>query len=262
MENEVTAPEPTEPIEPVKEPVPTDTPGEETPEEVEAKTPEQLRIDELERENKKIKHGLERKRQQVAEWKARASLTNGQIGVNNQGVADDSETLSLTRAEIADYVKREAQRLAPTLVENQAEIERRSKVVESLSKKWGQEKFDRIASELEDVFGGLVDSKGAPKPSTEALFMADDPATVIEYLTDPENAQEAQRISKLGAVQAGMEIAKLNSALKYAKKALKQPPTPLSPVKGSGKVTKTLDTDNFDEFVKLRREQIAQRSRL
>jgi hypothetical protein len=117
-------------------------------------------------------------------------------------------------------------------------IEHRQGIVKALAKEWGQEEFDAKASELDEVFGGLADAQGRPKPATDAIFEADNPKAVIEYLTDPDNADEAERIARLPAVRAGREIARLEAKLEAEKaKAKPKPsnaPKPLEAVKGGG----------------------------
>jgi hypothetical protein len=135
-------------------------------------------------------------------------------------------------------VAERAERLAPAMKEQQAEIEHRQKVVQSLSKQWGKEEFDAKASDLDDVMGGLMDRSGRAKPATDAIFDADDPKGVIEYLTDPDNADDAERIARLPAVRAGREIARIEAKLKEAKASAKLKPSnaarPIESVKGGG----------------------------
>lgn len=218
------------------------------------KTPEQREIDRLRR-------GIDRRTRQLSDARAELDLSRGKNGVDYEQTADDSEPLSLTKAQLAELVKAEAHKLAPTLREQVAETERRQSVVSSLAKTWGQEKFDELASDLDEAFSGLADGNGRPKPATEAIFEADNPQAVIEWLADPDNIDEAERISRLSAVQAGRAIAKLES--KLASDVAKDKPkaskaaAPLEPVKGPGApVKKSLGDLSFEEFAKRRREQI------
>lgn len=219
------------------------------------KTPEQREIDRLRR-------GIDRRTRQLAEERARNSqrdLTNSQKDVNYPQSADDSEPLSLTRAQLREMVKAEAAQLAPTLRTEAAEAERRASVVQSLAKTWGQEKFDEVASDLDDAFGGLTDRSGKPKPAIEAVFEADEPAKVIEWLSSPDNIDEAERISKLSAVQAGKAIAKLEAKLsadaaKDKPKASKAP-APLEAVRGQGAVSGMPDPSDTKKWIAWRNEQ-------
>jgi len=235
----------------------------ETTEEAEKKvelTPE-------ERERRRMQRGIDRRTKQLAEARAEAAQLAAELSrlrdPQNSGTtrvpADDSEPLSLTRAQIAQMVKAEAEKLAPTLREQAAETERRQGVIQSLAKTWGQEKFDELSSELDDAFGGLADRSGRPKPATEAIFEADDPRRVIEFLADPDNLDEAERIAKMGAVQAGKAIAKLEARLasepaKDKPKASKAP-APLETIRGRGAVSGAPDPSDTKAWIRWRNEQ-------
>jgi hypothetical protein len=160
------------------------------------------------------------------------------IDGTNRQPQDDSEPVSLSRAELDRLIKQEAAKLAPTIKQQEAEIEHRTGVIQGLAKTWGQEKFDTLASELDETFGGLADANGKPKPATDAIFEADDPAAVIEYLTDPDNAERAEAIGRMSAIQAGRAIAKLEAEI-AAKRADSKPraskaPAPVESLRASG----------------------------
>jgi len=192
------------------------------------KTPEQREIDRLRRR-------VDNLTRQKYELRA-AVPAAGQHQQHDQ--ADDDEPVTLTRAELSQRIAEQAKQLAPTMREQQAEAERRHGVVTSLTKEWGQEKFDNLSAELDDAFDGLVDRRGAPKPATDAIFEADNPKDVIEYLTDPDNADEAASISKMSALQAGRAIAKIEQKIEAAKSQAKPKPSnvpaPIEPARGGG----------------------------
>ena len=229
--------------------------GAETPPETDAKpekTSEQREIDRLSR-------GIDSRTRQLSEARAQLDLTRGNIVNDNKQTADDSEPLSLTRAQLAELVKAEATRLAPTLRSETAEIERRQGVIQSLAKTWGQERFDEVSSDLDDAFGGLTDRSGKPKPALEAIFEADQPARVIEWLSDPDNLDEAERISTLTGAQAGKAIAKLEARLstvapKPTSKASKAP-APLSAVRGQGSTSSAPDPSDTKAWIRYANEQ-------
>jgi len=222
------------------------------------KTPEQ-------REIERLRRGIDRRTRQLSEARAQLDLTKPKNDANYQASADDSEPLSLTKAQLAELVKAEAHKLAPTLREQAAETERRQSVVQSLAKTWGQERFDALANDLDEAFGGLSDASGRPKPAIEAVFEADEPSKVIEWLADPDNFDEAERISRLSAVQAGKAIAKLESRIAADsdkdKPKPSKAPAPLEPVKGAAPVKKALIELNGADFDARRREQIKNRYR-
>lgn len=218
------------------------------------KTPE-------ERERARMQRGIDRRTRQLAETKAEAAQLRQQLEAltkraptgDNQAPQDDSEPLTLTRAQIQQMVTAEAAKLAPTLKDQATEVERRQGVIQSLAKTWGQERFDELSSDLDDAFGGLTDSRGQPKPAIEAVFEADDPAKVIEFLADPENSDEAERIARLSPIQAGKAIAMLETKLKTAKaKDKPQPskvPAPLEAVKAQGGASAAPDPSNTKAWI-------------
>ena len=231
------------------------TEGEQQTEEKPAKaekTPEQ-------REIERLRRGIDRRTRQLAEARAQAALPRTRQQEYNQETADDSQPLSLTRAELAQMVKAEAERLAPTMREQAAEVERRQGVIQSLAKTWGQERFDEIASDLDDALGGLSDRAGRPKAAVEAVFEADNPADVIEYLADHDNADEADRLARMTAAQAGKAIARLEDKLQAAKKAGKpkasNAPAPLEALRGQGSTSGAPNPSDTKAWIRWRNEQ-------
>jgi hypothetical protein len=205
------------------------------------KTPEQREIERLRRR-------VDNLTRQKYELRATAPQQPQQ---SNQ--ANDDEPVTLTRAELQKYVSEQAQRLAPEVTEQQAEVQRRQGVVASLAKDWGEEKFNTLAAELDEAFGGLADRSGAPKPATEAIFESDDPKAVIEFLTDPDNADEAERIARLNPVQAGKAIAKLELKLAEdkakAKPKASNAPRPIEAVRGGGVPKGMPDPSNTKAYI-------------
>lgn len=197
------------------------------------KTPEQR---EIERSRRKIDRLVRQREELRAQLNGR--LQESPIDDTNRTTQDDSETLSLSRAELQRLVKEEASRLAPVVKEQQAEIEHRQSVMQSLAKTWGQERFDELASDLDEVFSGLADRSGKPKPATDAILEADEPAAVIEYLANPDHADEAEVISRMGPIQAGRAIAKLEAKLQAARAEAKpkksSAPAPIEASRGQG----------------------------
>jgi hypothetical protein len=206
------------------------------------KTPEQREIDRLRRR-------VDNLTRQKYELRAAVPTTTQE----QQNQADDDEPVTLTRAELNQRIAEQAKQLAPTMREQQAEAERRHEVVSTLAKEWGQEKFDNLSAELDDAFGGLVDRSGAPKPATDAIFEADSPKDVIEYLTDPDNADEAVSLSKMSALQAGRAIAKIEQKISAAKSQTKprpsNAPAPIEPARGGGVPNGMPDPSNTKAYI-------------
>ena len=226
---------------------------------------------EAERERARMQRGIDRKTRQAAEAKAEAAqlrdelerLRSSSIGDTNRQPKDDSETLSLSRAELDALVKQEASKLAPTIKQQADEIEHRRGIVTSLSKAWGAEKFDALAADLDEAVGGLADRSGKPKPVADAIFESDKPQALIEYLADPENADEADSLGRMSPIQAGRAIAKLEAKLAAASEQEKPQPSksavPPEAVRGQGGATKDPARMTDAEFAQWRRRQISQR---
>lgn len=227
--------------------------GEEPPKK--EKTPE-------ERELQRMRRALDKRTKQLYELRAQQTQ---QVAVTRAPQSDttspaqaEDEPVTLSRAELAQRIKQEAEKLAPTIRSQQAEIEHRKGVVEVLAKEWGQEKFNAMASELDDVFGGLAGDDGRPKPATDAIFESDAPKALIEYLTDPDNAEEAEELAAASPVKAGRIVAMLEAKLANAKTAPQRSnaPSPLEPIKGAGKSTSTMpDPSDTKAYMKWANEQ-------
>lgn len=223
--------------------------GGEKPEGKKEKTPEQREIDRLRRRV----DNLTRKKYEL---QAQREQQPAQRQVTQEG---EDEPVTLSRAELDRMIAERAEKLAPVVKEKQAEFERRQGLMTTLSKEWGQEKFAAIAEELDEVLGGLGDAGGRPKPVTEAILEADDPKSVIEYLTDPDNADEAERIAHSSAVRAGREIARIEEKLKDEKAKAKPKPSnaarPLESVKGGGVPAGMPDPSDTKRYIKWANEQ-------
>jgi hypothetical protein len=229
-----------------------DAEGEQKPDAKPPKTPEQREIDRLRR-------AVDRKTRQLYEARSRIDLTQKPIAQDNRPSADDSEPLSLTKAQLRELVTAEAARLAPALKDQTAESDRRQGVIQSLTKTWGQERFNELASDLDEAFDGLRDRDGKPKPAAEAIFEADEPAKVIEYLADPDHIEEAEAIARMGPIQAGKAIAKLEARIAAApakpKPQASKAPAPLEPMRGQGAVSSAPDPSNTKAWIAWRNEQ-------
>lgn len=240
------------------EPAPEQAKQEDKP----AKTPEQREIDRMRRKIDRLVRQREELRA-LTQQQPRG-LAQPQQDVDNGHDASDSDTLTLSRAEAARLIELRARELAPRLTEQQAVIEHRQKVVGRLAAEWGQEKFDALASDLDDAFGGLRGTDNVPRPAVEAIFEADDPKALIEHLADPEHSDEAAALSRMSAVAAGRAIARLEAKLAEQKaKAKPEPskvPAPIEAVRGTGSVTKDPSEMTDAEFAKWRRAQIKSRN--
>ena len=210
------------------------------------KTPEQREIDRL----RKSTARLTRQREE-----ARAALAYARSQETTQQQAnDDGETLSLTRAELEEFVRKQAEQIAPTIQQQKAQAEQRKAVVDGLLSDLGESGFNELANNLDDAFNGLQDQSGQMKPALEAVFYSDDPKAVIKYLGDPENMEEAEAISMMNPAQAGRAIAKIELKLEAEKSNAKPKPSnaskPLEAVKGGGTFSGMPDPSDTKAYIK------------
>lgn len=214
------------------------------------------RIERLIRKNGELKARLD-------SFSQRENFNQGESRATNTESHSDNEALQLSRAELRQLVEQEARKLAPTITQQEVEIEQRRAVVEGLAKDWGKEKFDTLSASLDEAFDGLtVGNK--PKPAVDAIFESDSPRALIEYLADPDHADEAEALSRMSAIAAARAVTKLEAKLAAEKAEDKPQPSkvgsPIEPLKGQGSADRRSLFDLSDaEFMKRRREQVARR---
>lgn len=221
------------------------------------KTPEEREIARLRRRV----DNLTRKRYELESRVTRTDVASTRQGIESQ-TADqpaEDEPVQLSRRELQELIDKRAQELAPTITQAKAEIERRRETIEKLATTWGQEKFDALAADLDDAFGGLADQHGKPKAATDAIFEADNPQALIEFLADPENAAEAQSIARMSPIQAGRAIARLETKLS-AKASEDKPkpsnaPRPLESERARGSLNTAPDPSDTKAWMKWANEQ-------
>lgn len=192
-------------------------------------------------------------------------LQSQPIGDTNRSQQDDSETLTLSRAEFERLRIEGAKELAPVIAQQQAAIERRTGVYQSLESRLGAEKFAELSRDLEDSLdGSLKDAKGAPKPLVDAIFDSEAPDLVLSYLADADNAAEVASLSKLPPLALGRAMAKLESKL-AAKKAEEKPQPSkaapvIEPVRGGG-VPNAMpsDSDSIEVWMEKERKRMSKR---
>lgn len=164
----------------------------------------------------------------------------------------DDEPVTLSRKELQAEIDKRARELAPTMKQQADEIEHRRGIVDKLAKDLGTEKFDALAAELEDALDGLKDDKGRPKPATDAIFESADPRALIEYLADPDNAEEAEALGRMSPVRAGMKVAEIGAKLAGKSKQPQRSSAsqPLEPVRAGGSLNGAPDPSNVKAWVK------------
>lgn len=204
--------------------------GEPKPDDKPAKSPEQKAIERLERklgrvigQREEARAEREQLRQQIA------GLQSRDIGDTNQSDSTDSDTLSLTRAQLRAVIEAEAKKLAPTIKGNEESVSKQREVVSGLVKEWGLEAFQERTNDLAEV---LDQNKQMLVLDTE------NPAALIEYLTDDENADEADAIARMPIGRAGYALAKIVAKIEAAKSESKpkasKAPAPIEAGRGQG----------------------------
>jgi hypothetical protein len=223
--------------------------GEQTAEQKEAKKEKSPEQREIERLRRRVDN-LTRQKYTLA-----AQLPQGQAQPQQQQntPASNDEPVTLSRAELQKLIAEQAQQLAPAVTEQRAVMEHRQAVVNKLAKDWGEQEFNAKAMDLDLAVGGLKDAQDRPKPVTDAIFEADDPKALIEYLIDPDNAAEAERLASLPALRVGREIARIEAKLELAKKEAKPQASkaarPIEAVKGGGVPSGMPDPSNTKAYI-------------
>lgn len=180
-------------------------------------------------------------------------LTESEDGDTNQPAAD-SDTLSVSRADLQKLIQAEAKRLAPVLSQQEALTETRSRSALALRQELGDERFLQLTEDLADIF-----------PSHDAQFAVlevEAPRAVLEYLTDPEHEAEARGIARLPSVAQGIALAKLSVKLAKPKPEASKAPPPVERQRDAGgRFAQGYSPNMSDaEYAAWRKEQIARRN--
>ena len=246
---------------PTEQPEPPETvkPGGEQAEKKE-KTPEQREID-------KLRRVIDRRTRQREELRAQlqqvAYTKPADQGTNN--TPDDDTPVSLTRKQLDALITEHAKKLAPQIAQVESvEVQRRT-TAQRMAQELGADKFEAYTSDLDEAMGGMTDSSGQLKPAIEAIFESETPSGLLEYLADPDNADEAEALGRMSALKAGIAIAKLETkvkALAESRKAKDKPqpsdvPPPIERLKGSGQpASAPQDSDSIDVWLKKERARL------
>lgn len=191
------------------------------------------------------------------------SQDKAELSTNRPQQSDD-EPVSLSKSELQELIQQEARKLAPQVKQREDLIEQRTATVTQLRKQWGADKFESLTSDLGEALDGqTLDDGKTFKPAVEEILDSKHAGALIEYLTDPENADEAEAIGRMGERQAARAIARLEVKVQ-AMKAKDKPqvssaPAPIESVRGQGNLKKSLFDLPPDEYAKRRREQLSRR---
>lgn len=182
---------------------------------------------ELARERRRIQNLTRKNYELQARLQQVPNLAHSTQSGDNQGIDGDSESLSLSRAELERLVESRAKELAPTIkAKEDGEAEIREKAI-SLRKTLG-DRFEELTGDLATVFD---------HDRQMLVLDADNPAALIEYLTDPDNADEADRIARLPANRAAFAMARIEAKLASTPKPkpqISKVAAPIEPVRGGG----------------------------
>lgn len=222
----------------------------------------------IERQNRKIaalhaQRAAERERAAAAEERLRILGGSERLQTAREGdttdpdAAGDADRVSLPRSELQRVIEREARRLVPQIQAQSTVEETRRAAARGLVEEIGADRFHELSSEVAAVL-----------PNEETLLGILDtpsPRHLLEYLAEPENATEAERIARLPPLRQGIELATLALRLKSRAaraKEVSEAPKPLEVPKGQGSSgPKSLAQLSDEEYAKRRREQIAARGR-
>ena len=202
-------------------------------------------------ERKAERLGYERARREVAESQLQQPRNEAPPPADGEPTPDQFQTFTeyskaLARWEVRQELRglgERAQQMRETQTAQQRAAEVQQKLAPAMEK---YEDFDEV------VFNERL-------PITEAmaeaaLELGEVGHDVLYHLgTHPK---EAERIAALGRVGQVREIDKIAQSLSKPPEPTKAPP-PIKPNEGTAPVEKRLDEASYDEFVKIRRRQIA-----
>jgi hypothetical protein len=189
---------------------------------------------ELARERRRIAQLTRIRREQEAEialLRSNSPLRRQETDANNPDTSGDgSETLQLTRAELQERIRAEAEKLAPTINAEQSRQKQLQEAAAATRKELG-ERFEELTDDLAAVL---------PAPKQLRVLTAEKPAALIQYLTDPENAAEADALAGMDDFDFGRALSRLETKA-YAAAATQQPQrsnaaTPVEPTRGRGTI--------------------------
>ena len=216
----------------------------------------------LEKELAKERRRISRLVEQREQARAEAAAVRQQLGQYRQPAqsvqTDDSgdnigtdDRVTLTPAQLKELIIQQAQRLAPDISSQQAKRAELVKAANNLKKELGAD-FDTVAEDL----GHILKSEDLQY----AVLSSDAPAEMARYLTDPDNADEAEKIGRMSPIQAGRAFARIEAKL-MASKSEKTPqrssaPGPLESVRAVGtSASSAPDPMNTKAWMKWRNEQ-------
>ena len=181
-----------------------------------------------EKEIARLRRRVDNLTRQKYELQSRATNGSHESAETRDNAQQQAEggALTLSRRELQELIDKRANELAPKITKQQAEIEHRSASVKGLVKELGADKFQELTDDLAGIFD---------HGKQLAILETDSPRALLEYLTDPENADEAERIAGMSDFRAGRALAAIESKLKEGAEKSRQKPSkagaPLEPLR-------------------------------
>jgi len=175
------------------------------------------------RERRRIDNLTRAKYEREAELQTlrQGGLPRREIGATNQETQADSESLSLTRAQLDDLIAQRAKELAPKISNEAAEREKLTSAAKALRKELGDQ-FEELTDDLAGVF--------TDQRKQLAVLRSGAPAELIRYLTDPDNSDEADRIARMDDFDSGRALARIETKLAARKADSEQPSKAAAPL--------------------------------
>lgn len=218
--------------------------GEQKPE----KDPELRRLEKELAKERRRNQAIAR-RMHEAEYKAREieNLRSKPIDATNEASEGNSQRQSLTDADLdALLEQREQQR-------RQADSQRElASKAAALRKELG----DDFESTTEDLSLMLRDGK-----KQLAVLRSERPAELIRYLTDPDNAEEVERMARMDDFDYGRSLARIEARLeaKPTKPQASKAPAPIEPVRGGGVVKEQAAPQSMEAYMAWANKQYSRR---
>lgn len=200
------------------------TEGEESQEAKAEKSP-------LEKELAKERRRINNLVRQREEARARAQQLEAEFQrlrpASDNASIETGDEVTLTREQLKQLVQEHAKRIAPEISSQAAQQKELVAAASKLQKELGSD-WQAVTEDLASLMGDDLQL---------AVLSADAPAELARYLTDPDNADEAEAIGRMSPIQAGRAFAKIEAKLaaKASKPEASKAPAPLDSVRGSGK---------------------------
>lgn len=211
-------------------------------------TPPETEQDSTEKALKRMERRINKRTADYHRERAEKEHLAQQLEQYRQQSTNDDGT-QVDTADVQRLVREEAKRLT--------QIEKLNEKANSIHAE-GTKKFSDFEEAIKAVNdeAPLFDKQG-PTPLMEAVFESDNPAAVLHYLG--KNPDIAAELVDLTPAQLTRRLVRIESSIAKPEPRPSKAPQPLEPVKGGGKVQKSLADMSDAEFAAARRSQIANR---